>query len=146
VNKQDATELLRSTGDSFFVHLDPRVKDVILPPWIKHQDHAVLVFGDNTRIPIPDLRVDKDGVFGTLDFSRTPYKCFIPWAAVFAVVGEVSGRGMVWGESMPATVAARVPDAQKPWPAPVKKPDLQSVPNCGVRRGPARKGHLKLVR
>jgi hypothetical protein len=58
-------------------------------------------------IPIPDLRVDENGIFGTLSFSRTPFACNVPWNAIFALVGD-EGRGMVWPESMPAEIVAEV--------------------------------------
>jgi hypothetical protein len=53
------------------------------------------------------LRVDENGVFGTLSFSRTPFSCLVPWNAVFALVGD-EGRGMVWPDSMPAEIVAEV--------------------------------------
>jgi hypothetical protein len=67
----------------------------------------VLQVGLDMPIPIPDLRVDEAGIFGTLSFSRTPFACNVPWNAVFALVGD-EGRGMVWPESMPAEIVAEV--------------------------------------
>jgi hypothetical protein len=67
----------------------------------------VLQVGFEMPIPIPDLRVDDEGVFGTLSFSRTPFACSVPWNAVFALVGD-EGRGMVWPDSMPPEIVAEV--------------------------------------
>jgi len=55
-------------------------------------------------VPIPDLRVDDEGIFGTLSFKGIPFSCFVPWGAVFALVGEDS-KGMVWSKEMPEEIA-----------------------------------------
>lgn len=104
--KRDVANQLLRKG-SLFIHLDPRVSDVIVPPWLRHQAQLVLQVGLDMPIPIPDLRVDENGIFGTLSFSRTPFACNVPWSAVFALVGD-EGRGMVWPESMPAEIVAEV--------------------------------------
>jgi len=104
--KRDVAKMLLRKG-SLFVHLDPRASDVFVPPWLRHQAQLVLQVGFDMPIPIHDLRVDDDGVFGTLSFSRNPFTCAVPWHAVFALVGD-EGRGMVWPESMPAEIAAEV--------------------------------------
>jgi hypothetical protein len=104
--KRDVANMLLRKG-SLFIHLDPRVTDVVVPPWLRHQAQLVLQVGFEMPIPIPDLRVDEDGILGTLSFSRTPFTCKVPWNAVFALVGE-EGRGMVWPDSMPAEIVAEV--------------------------------------
>jgi hypothetical protein len=104
--KRDVANQLLRKG-SLFIHLDPRVSDVVVPPWLRHQAQLVLQVGLDMPIPIPDLRVDENGIFGTLSFSRTPFACNVPWSAVFALVGD-EGRGMVWPESMPAEIVAEV--------------------------------------
>jgi stringent starvation protein B len=104
--KREVATALLGKG-SLFVHLDPRAVGVEVPDWLKQQPQLVLQVGLQMLIPIPDLRVDADGVFGTLSFSRHPFACYVPWDAVFALVGD-DGRGMVWPESMPAEIAAEV--------------------------------------
>lgn len=104
--KRDVANQLLRKG-SLFIHLDPRVADVIVPPWLRHQAQLVLQVGLNMPIPINDLRVDENGIFGTLSFSRTPFACNVPWNAIFALVGD-EGRGMVWPESMPKEIVAEV--------------------------------------
>lgn len=106
LNKRDVANHLLGKG-SIFVHLDPRAEKAQCPPWLKHQAQLVLQMGLNMPIPIPDLRVDEDGIFGTLSFNRSAFTCFCPWDAVFALVGD-EGRGQVWPESMPAEIAAEV--------------------------------------
>jgi hypothetical protein len=105
-NKKDVARALLLKG-AVFVHLDPRADDVIVPKWLKRQPQLVLQVGLDMAVPIPDLRVDDTGVFGTLSFNRTAFTCSVPWAAVFAVVGD-DGRGMVWPGSMPQEIAAEV--------------------------------------
>jgi len=51
-------------------------------------------------VPIVDLRLDTDGVYGTLSFQRTPFVCAVPWKAIFAVRGQ-DGNGVVWSDDLP---------------------------------------------
>lgn len=104
--KEDVTRALLLKG-TVFIHLDPRDDTVVVPGWLKEQPQLVLQIGLEMPIPIPDLRVDGDGVFGTLSFNRRPFTCTVPWERVFAVVGD-DGRGMVWPDSMPQEIAAEV--------------------------------------
>jgi stringent starvation protein B len=89
---------------SVYVHLDPRQEAVMVPAWFKKQPQLVLQVGMNMPVPIPDLRFDDDGMSCTLSFNRAPFFCVVPWASVFAMVGE-DGRGMVWPDDVPAEVA-----------------------------------------
>jgi stringent starvation protein B len=89
---------------SVYVHLDPRQEAVVVPAWFKKQPQLVLQVGMNMPVPIPDLRFDDDGMSCTLSFNRAPFFCVVPWASVFAMVGE-DGRGMVWPDDVPAEVA-----------------------------------------
>ena len=96
---------------SMYIHLDPRVGSVQVPPGFKNQPQLVLQVGLNMAVAIPDLHVDDQGLSCTLSFNRTPFFCMIPWPAVFALVGE-NGQAMVWAEDVPAEVAAQA-QAQK---------------------------------
>jgi stringent starvation protein B len=107
-----------------FVHLDPRNDKVFVPPWLKRQPQLVLQIGLNMAIPIPDLEVDEAGLSCTLSFNRSPHRCQIPWAAVFALVGD-NGRGMVWPNDVPPEVAA---EAEKQAKAAQAKAKLAAVP------------------
>ncbi len=101
--KKEVAELLLE-GPSVFVHLDPRLPRVHVPPHVSKQAHLVLQVGLNMAISIPDLDVGEEGITCTLSFNRAPFWCRLPWAAVFALVGE-DGRGMVWPESVPPELA-----------------------------------------
>lgn len=105
----DKREVARSLllRGSMFVHLDPRVEGVVVPPWLRKQPQLVLQMGLDMVVPIVDLRIDKDGVYGTLSFNRSPFTCIVGWDAIFALAGD-DGRGMVWPESMPPEILAEV--------------------------------------
>jgi stringent starvation protein B len=116
--KDVATALLE--GPSMFVHLDPRKAEVIVPPYFKKQPQLVLQIGLNMAVQIPDLALDDDGMTCTLSFNRSPFWCRIPWASVYALVGE-DGKGMVWPSEVPSEVVARVEQQSQP-PAERRRP------------------------
>lgn len=66
-----------------------RVPDSVLPA---EGEAGVLTYGLDMPVPVPDLRVDYQGISATLSFSRTPCLTFVPWGAVVGVrgYGEVS--------------------------------------------------------
>jgi stringent starvation protein B len=90
-----------------FIHLDPRAASVLVPARLRLQPQVVLQVGLDMPVPIPDLRVDDEGVFGTLSFKGVPFTCYVPWSSVFALVGE-DAKGMVWPSEMPSEIAAEV--------------------------------------
>lgn len=131
--KKDVTLALLEQS-SIFVHLDPRQKGVRVPDWFKKQPQLVLQLGLNMAVPIPDLDVGEEGIGCTLSFNRSPHYCWIPWSAVFALVGE-NHRGMVWPDDVPKEVADQSAQQQRreaapklravapePKPAPAEKP------------------------
>lgn len=117
---------------SVFIHLDPRREKVAVPPWFKKRPQLVLQIGLNMPVPIRDLNVDEECISCTLSFNRSPFFCWVPWDAIYALVGE-DGRGMVWPEDIPPEVAAQTPKGsaeEAPAPAAAPKP----------------RGHLRAVR
>jgi stringent starvation protein B len=104
--KKDVARALLLRG-SVFIHLDPRQQGVLVPARLRLQPQVVLQVGLDMPVPIPDLRIDEEGVYGTLSFKGVPFTCFVPWAAVFALVGD-DAKGMVWSAEMPAEIAAEV--------------------------------------
>jgi hypothetical protein len=119
--KEVALALLERS--SVYVHLDPRRDAVVVPAWLKKQPQLVLQVGLNMPVPIPDLKVDDDGLSCTLSFNRAPFYCVVPWSSVFAMVGD-DGRGVVWPEDVPAEVArqARAADGAAPKEGPRPAP------------------------
>jgi stringent starvation protein B len=102
--KEVALALLERS--SVHVHLDPRAPGVVVPAWFKKQPQLVLQIGLNMPVPIPDLRLDEEGMSCTLSFNRTPFYCVVPWSGVYAMVGD-DGRGMVWPDDVPPEVATQ---------------------------------------
>jgi stringent starvation protein B len=105
-----------------FVHLDPRRDLVAVPPWFKKQPRLVLQIGLNMAVPIRDLSVDDECISCTLSFNRSPYFCWIPWHAIFALVGE-DERGMVWPDDVPPELVAQAgAEGKRP-----ERPHLRAV-------------------
>jgi stringent starvation protein B len=104
--KKDVARALLLRG-SVFIHLDPRKSTVLVPARLRLQPQVVLQVGLDMPVPIPDLRVDDEGVYGTLSFKGVPFTCYVPWTSVFALVGE-DAKGMVWPTEMPSEIAAEV--------------------------------------
>jgi stringent starvation protein B len=135
--KEVALALLERS--SVHVHLDPRAGGVVVPPWLKKQAQLVLQVGLNMPVPIPDLHLDDDGMSCTLSFNRSPFFCVVPWASVFAMVGD-DGRGMVWPEDVPPEVARQTQAraAQQEPAAPrkdaSKRPVLEEVKGDGAAK------------
>ncbi len=127
--KLDVARYLLAQG-SVFVHLDPRAPGVIVPPWYRTEPQLVLQVGLHMPVPIPDLRVDEEGVYGTLSFNRSPFTCRVNWDAVFAIAGE-DGRGMVWPESMPQEISEEIEreaGRSEPPALPEERPSLRVLP------------------
>jgi stringent starvation protein B len=115
------------------VHLDPRRAGVKVPGAHVSGPRLVLRFGHQLTPPIPDLNVGESALEGTLTFQGVPFRCVVPWSAVFALVSD-DGRGRVWPSDLPTEVAgeytAREQGTEPPKPEPPK---------------PKGRGHLKLV-
>jgi stringent starvation protein B len=126
--KEVALALLESS--TVFLHLDPRVEEVKVPPWFKRQPQLVLQIGLNMPVPIHDLNLDESGVSCTLSFNRAPHFCHVPWKAIYALVAE-DGRGMLWPEDIPPEVSAQ---AHVRTQAPESRAHLHAVPAAAAKR------------
>ncbi|HEX8791836.1 MAG TPA: ClpXP protease specificity-enhancing factor SspB [Polyangiaceae bacterium] len=134
--KEVALALLeRSNDKGIYVHLDPRQAAVVVPPWFKKQPQLVLQIGLNMAIPIPDLRLDDEGMSCTLSFNRSPFFCVVPWTSVFAIVGD-DARGMVWPDDVPAEIARHASPSQ-PQSSQASRPS-QGGPAVRAVDGPAK--------
>jgi stringent starvation protein B len=127
------------------VHLDPRAPEVMVPLNHRADPRLVLRFGYQLTPPIPDLSLEEQALVGTLTFRGVPFKCVIPWPAVFALVGE-EGRGLVWAEDVPKEVAHEYARVGKDDPADKadKREGAPPEPEPPKPRG-GRGSHLKLV-
>ncbi len=106
-----------------FLHLDPRLGDVVVPPWFRKQPQLVLQVGLNLAVRIPDLTVDENGVTCTLSFNRSPFFCVLPWPSIYAMTAE-DGRAMVWPDDIPKELAASF---GRPTAEPKSPPVLRQV-------------------
>jgi len=128
------------------VHLDPRRAGVMVPKRFLDKPQLVLQIGMNMFIPIPDLKVDDEGITCTLSFDRAPFWVRMPWSAIYALVGE-DGRGMMWPNDIPPEVVAQMQNpppqpGQKPAPA-KKQRKLAAVADAPPSEGPAMSGPVE---
>jgi stringent starvation protein B len=119
------------------LHLDPRSPGVVVPAGFKKQPQLVLQIGLNMPVPIPDLRLDEEGMSCTLSFNRAPFFCVVPWGSVYAMVGD-DGRGMVWPDDVPEEVEQQA-RGREGNAAPPKKSSVKRVPemDAGAREAAA---------
>lgn len=103
-----ANFMLESCG--FYIHVAINKmhdsKNLVIPEYLKKHQSAILYFSKQAEIPIPDLKVDSSGVFGTLQFNGNPFTCFIPWNNVFALIladdrVTYDPKGRIWQEDIP---------------------------------------------
>jgi len=142
--KEVALALLERSNDrGIYVHLDPRRAGVVVPPWLKKQPQLVLQIGLNMAIPIPDLRLDDEGMSCTLSFNRSPFFCVVPWSSVFAIVGD-DAKGMVWPDDVPVEIArqAQVRAVESP---PRKEPVPEAKPDGAKAKRPRKRPPLAAV-
>ncbi len=144
-DKKRTLEALLARGP-VLVHIDARRSEVAVPARFRADPSLVLRFGYNLSPAIDDLTVDDEAIAGTLTFAGQPFRCILPWTAVYAAMVEGEQRGTVWPEDVPEDVLAgggepagtaaapALGGAPAPGPSAVKADDE-----------PRKRGHLKLV-
>ena len=149
-DKRRTLEQLLARGP-VLVHVDARRAEVSVPPRFRADPSLVLRFGYNLTPAVGELAVDDDSIAGTLTFGGQPFRCVLPWTAVYAAMVEGEQRGTVWPEDVPEDVLTGGSETPVPVPSMVK--DTPSAPLSAVaapQQGApddARKraNHLKLV-
>jgi stringent starvation protein B len=147
------------------VHLDARRPGVVVPQQFTHDPHLRLNLSYGYRIP--DFDVGEDRVQATLSFGGRPFRCLLPWSAIFAVTSSGTGEGQVWPEDLPTEAAPLEPapvEPQRPKlaavtdvPSPASKkrataragaqsPEPESEKPRDPPEGGPRRNHLRLVR
>jgi len=121
------------------VHVDARRAEVNVPPKFRADASLVLRFGHSLSPPIIDLVVDDEAISGTLTFAGQPFRCILPWTAVYAAMVEGEQRGTVWPEDVPEDVLTGG-SAEEPSTAATPPPAVKDVEEPRAKRG-----HLKLV-
>lgn len=86
------------------VFFDARRDGIYVPRSHKNNPGLILELGYDLPVPIPDLELLDRGFFATLSFDRAPFRCFVPWEHVFAIMDKATGKGVAWPEDMPAEV------------------------------------------
>lgn len=86
------------------VHLDATQKDVDVPPQFKNQKHLLLNL--SFRFAHADIELGASKVAATLTFGATPYRCKLPYRAIFILQSAVTGEMAVYAENMPPELLA----------------------------------------
>lgn len=81
------------------LHLDPRAAGVDVPKHLRSQ--PMLLLNYSWRYRLADFAFDGDEVIASLSFQGAPYRCVVPWQAVFAVT-DPRREGIVWPDDVPA--------------------------------------------
>jgi stringent starvation protein B len=102
-DKRRTLEQLLTRGP-VLVHVDARRSEVSVPPRFRADPSLVLRFGYNLSPAIGDLTVDDDAISGSLTFAGQPFRCILPWTAVYAAMVAGEQRGTVWPEDVPEDV------------------------------------------
>jgi stringent starvation protein B len=111
---QKRETLLRLLAEGMvLVHLDARCDRVQVPT--KYALDPELRLNLSYRFASRDLAVGDDGVSCTLSFGGLPFRCVLPYAAIYAVTSHVTGEALVWPEDLPLeAVGARTEQASPP--------------------------------
>lgn len=87
-------------GDAM-VCLDARQQKVDVPQNHKFNPALNLIFNLNFKRP---LDINENSIYATLSFEGIPYKCVIPFEAVWAIFRPGTDEGQVWEDSMPKDI------------------------------------------
>jgi stringent starvation protein B len=118
------------------IFIDPRRAGAIVPQWFSKQPELVLRVGYTLSPPIPDLKVAEEAVSATLSFNRAPFFCKMPWSVIFAIVSDVSGRGVVWPEDVPIESQLLKPQRPSPVQAVRSRDSSPEAPRVPASLGP----------
>ncbi|MED5353462.1 MAG: ClpXP protease specificity-enhancing factor SspB [Nitrospinota bacterium] len=146
--KYDFLLFLLEAGDAM-VCLDARLPEVDVPKNQKSNSSLNLVFNLNFRRPIV---INEDAISTTLAFNGRPYKCWLPFEAVWAIYDPDMKNGQVWEESIPAdmNLADQVLSGITGQPKPEKK--LKSLKTSGKPsqgsepKSPRDRSHLRVIK
>ena len=104
--KSDALIELLKTHQSVYVHIDSRFAGVVLPKEFMGRPQVALQLGSNLIIPMQDFSMNALGWSVVLSFTRTAFRCQVPWGAVYLIVGD-SGIGASWPNDTPTEAVVR---------------------------------------
>ena len=123
------------------IHVDARRTEVAVPARFRADPSLVLRFGYQLTPAIGDLTIDDEAIAGTLTFAGQPFRCVLPWTAVYAAMVEGEQRGTVWPEDVPEDVLTTA----APTDASGDAGSAAAPAAAKVDDEPRKRGHLKLV-
>lgn len=119
--KDEALRELLRTHHSVYVHFDSRRAGVLVPEQLRGNPQLSLVLGLNLPVPVKDLLIDNKGWSAKLSFNQAPYNVFVPWEAVYLIVGD-SGVGINYPSDTPTEAKVnKTQDMSKHEPIPVDR-------------------------
>lgn len=98
--KRDCLRKALIRNDTVYVHFDPRQADFTKPVNNMYSAHMCIQMGYNMALPMGDYEHSATGFQVTLSFDRKPSTLWVPWGAVFAIVGSNDKGTQQWPESM----------------------------------------------
>jgi stringent starvation protein B len=107
------------------VFVDARKAGVTVPRGLSQQAELVLRVGYALNPPIPDLDIGSDAIGCTLSFNRVPAWCRLPYEAIYAIVSDSDGRGVVWPDDVP--IESQI--LQSAAPRPSSRPERSRRPS-----------------
>ena len=146
-DKQDFLNNMLAQGDAM-VCIDARQPDVQVPKAHKTNPMLNLVFSLNFRRPFEVL---EDGIYGSLSFGSRPYKCVIPFTAVWAIYEPDTEKGRVWEASIPEDIdwgdRVKTPAGNSSSKKAGDRTSLRMVAGSGKSNPPKRdRSHLRVVK
>jgi hypothetical protein len=111
--KKEFFENFVSFGDVIVV-VNTTVSGVTVPPEYSNLTTLKLSIGLEMPVPIPDLKIEDDGITCTLSFNREPYFCVLPWEAIWQMVPLIDPKlGIVWKSDIPADIRTELEQRKK---------------------------------
>lgn len=121
------------------VFFDPRPREVLVPHYLRANNHVVFEFGFDLPKPIPDMRLDAEGISGTLSFGiGLRMFCYVPWSVVYCLVLPSQELAKLYVNDAP-------PEVQREILAAAGKRANASV-KTARRHARQMKGHLRIVK
>ncbi|MBI5493779.1 MAG: stringent starvation protein B [Deltaproteobacteria bacterium] len=150
LTKRDALNQLLEDGITM-VYLDARAPGVDVPRALRGNPNLRL--NVSRRFPRP-LEVEEDGMTAVLSFGGVPYRCIIPWRAVFGMLSQATHKELLWPEDIPPELLDGADELAEPAGPPRDKAPLHPVPDPAPlpagegepAPSPPRRGHLRLVK
>lgn len=99
---QSKLETLRAFLDKeevTMLHLDPRREGVVVPERFTSQNELRLNL--SYYFPHADMQMSEESVEATLTFGGAPFRCRVPFDAIYALSLPKSGAAAIFTESLP---------------------------------------------